>query len=174
MDAAPHNLHKIPVGEIGAEGKQFAGTLEEDIFSLPEDAPQVAEPLVYDLQVSRHADLLLATGSLQTAFSLECVRCLKRFPYRVELRGHTVEVELDSAEFIDLTEAIREDILLSLPVYPRCEDSSLGALVCDPTVKIYSADDPQTDAEAGARPEAPDRQNVWGALDNLGSLNDND
>ena len=173
MDST-RNLHRIVVGELSAEGKQFTGSLTEDIFALPKDAPQVAAPVDYDLNVSRHDDLLLATGSLQTSFSLECVRCLKRFPYRVELRGHTVEVELAGEDIIDLTEAIREDILLALPGYPRCEDSSLGSIVCDPAVPIYSADDSQPDADDGNPPEGTEEQNVWGALDNLESLNDND
>ena len=112
-------------------------------------------------------------GSLQTSFSITCVRCLNEFPYRVELRGHTFEVDVPDEATIDLTDSIREDILLSLPSYPRCEDSSLGELQCTPAAKVYSPDDPRPEDDAEAQ-QPGSKQNVWGALDNLESLNDND
>lgn len=167
------NLHSIILGELPNEGKQFSGVLEEDIFKLPKGDPQATEGITYDLHVSRHDDFLLVTGSLQTAFLINCVRCLAQFPYRVELRGHTFDVEVPDSATIDLTEAIREDILLALPAYPKCEDSSLGEFRCDPAVKIYSADDPPAEDDSDASAEGS-KQNVWGALDNLGTLNDND
>lgn len=172
MDST-RNLHSIILGELPDEGKQFSGVLEEDIFDLPPNEPQVTEGITYDLHVSRHDDFLLVTGSLQTAFTIECVRCLAQFPYRVELRGHTFDVEITDEVTVDLTEAIREDILLTLPAYPKCEDSSLGEVQCTPAVRIYSPDDPPPGLDDDS-PEGGSKQNVWGALDNLGALNDND
>ncbi|MGK0185365.1 MAG: hypothetical protein ACI9R3_001142 [Verrucomicrobiales bacterium] len=166
-------IRNILLGELPDGGKQFTGVLEEDIFGLPKGEPQSTEGLTYDLHVSRHDDFLLVTGSLKTAFSITCVRCLAEFPYRIELRGHTFDVEIPASSTVDLTETIREDMLLALPAYPKCENSSLGEYQCDPTVKIYSADDPPPEEDPDS-PQGGAKQNVWGALDNLGSLNDND
>ena len=72
----------------------------------------------------------------------------------VRVEDFACQMELDGREEIDLTEPIREDILLALPAHPRCD--MVGGKVC-PGVKR-----PEEAPPAGE--EAPP---VWAALDQL-------
>jgi uncharacterized protein len=163
------DVRRILPGEIPEEGERLSGRIESDIFQLPDRYPKPDGPVEFDLVVTRYGELVIAMGSLAVTFLLECVRCLEAFPYRIELRGHTVEVILESEAPIDLAEHIREDLLLALPTYPKCESSSLGARTCSPEVTIINA----SEAAARIKETAKERRNVWGALDNLKTLDDN-
>ena len=76
----------------------------------------------------------------------------------VEVAEFTVLVEKPEGECVDLTEQVREDILLALPTYVRCEldasqrcpitGQSWGDLVGDRPASMHS--------------------DVWSALDKLG------
>jgi uncharacterized metal-binding protein YceD (DUF177 family) len=79
---------------------------------------------------------------------------LERFAYPVNVDDFAIQVELTGAEEIDLTEAIREDILLALPAHPRCDWN--GERAC-PGVRRQSA-------PPASEPEDSD---VWSALNQL-------
>lgn len=85
-------------------------------------------PLQHDLEVQLLDDSLLVRGSLRLTLDCECVRCLKHFQYRLELKDWTCHLPLKGEEkvpvvddSVDLTEVIREDIFLALPAHPVCE-----------------------------------------------------
>jgi uncharacterized metal-binding protein YceD (DUF177 family) len=84
-----------------------------------------------------------------------CVGCLEKFVMPVRVDEFACQVELTGSEEIDLTEPIREDILLALPAHPRCDWD--GRKAC-PGVQRP----PAADTEGGE--SQPD---VWGALDQL-------
>ena len=101
---------------------------------------------------------LFATGTLAVDLDLQCVVCLERFLYPLEVREFACHVDLTGAELVDLTEPMREDILLALPPHPHCDWT--GERVCpgaDRVAKIHAA----------ATDPLPEESEVWGALDQL-------
>jgi uncharacterized metal-binding protein YceD (DUF177 family) len=83
------------------------------------------------------------------------VSCLRRFHYAANVPDFAYETAREGRETIDLTPAIREDILLVLPSHPRCDWD--GHTEC-PGLRIEKG----TSVESV--PEAP---NAWDALDEL-------
>ena len=96
--------------------------------------------------------------SLAADLELECVRCLTRFPYTVEVPDFAAQVELTTAETVDLTDEIREDILLALPPHPHCDWN--GATTCAGVLEIKRNQEPPPASEPG-------KPNPWATLDRL-------
>lgn len=156
------NPFQFDIRNLPADGKQITGTLPASFFQLPEsDTAKVEKALTYDLNIQRDDDDVVITGSLDATFSLECGRCLERFLQRVEMPDYTTEVPIEKETTMDLTELIREDILLALPNFPRCEDGNVDLRDC-PAEGRFKA------TESSLAEEMPRADGgVWNALDKL-------
>ncbi|GEP45775.1 YceD family protein [Brevifollis gellanilyticus] len=156
------NPFHIDLRHLPGDGKQLQGTELASFFALPEtDTARAESPLTYDLQVIRDDENLVITGSVEAEFSLECGRCLERYRQRVDIPDYVTEVPIEKEGIIDLTDAIREDILLTLPNFPRCEDGNVDPRDCPAEGRFDATESPLA-------PETPGTgKGVWSALDNL-------
>jgi DUF177 domain-containing protein len=162
----PEDRIVIDLQNFPAEGRTFAGAIEKDIFQLEPDGPQPVSPLEYRLHVERRGHWLVVSGMVSATFQLVCVRCLEPFREQVTLDGYFVEEELaEKTLSVDLTDRVREDILLTLPGYPHCDESNVTRRSCPAADQFlpatsYSPHHPD-------EKEPVDRPDVWGALDQL-------
>lgn len=162
------NLKIDPRG-IPSEGLHVEGQLPVTIFALSEDDPaRPVSPLDYQLTVMRDENDLIVHGHLGATFELTCGRCAERFQTRVELQTYGLDVEIENEDPIDLTIYLREDILLALPTYPRCETGNVTLRECPAEGKFS----PETEPLGTELDEVADR-NVWGTLDQLNNLKRN-
>lgn len=154
---------KIDPDQLPAEGQLLHGTQPPTFFALPDQDPvKCISPLTYDLNVMRDNDQVVITGRLSAEFEFECGRCLERFVYLAELPEYQSEVQIETAgEIMDLTDCIREDILLSLPSYPRCEDGNVLLRECPAQGRFDAA----SDSASGST--ASQDAGVWDVLDQL-------
>jgi uncharacterized metal-binding protein YceD (DUF177 family) len=149
------DLHQLP-----AEGKTLQGRQPAGFFELSAD-DLVAGPLDFQLQLVREGDNLHVAGRLEASFDLQCGRCLARFPYRVELANYAAELPVENGATIDLTETLREDILLALPNFPRCEDGNVEPRDCPAEGRFDSTPPADETGLPGAE------RGIWNALDQL-------
>jgi uncharacterized protein len=158
-----HGPLTIDLRSLSSEGKDLAGTLPPAFFGLPaEDTVQATSPLRYQLHVEKDDGDLLIHGELEADFSLLCGRCAETFPHRVQLLDYATELEIGEGLTMDLTECVREDMLLTLPSYPRCEDGNVQSRECPAQGRFQSASDD------GASSESPKQDRaVWEVLDQL-------
>jgi uncharacterized protein len=91
------------------------------------------KPLDYDLQVEKMEKAILAQGRLDLPLDCECVRCLKRFEFRLLMPDWAAHLALEGEEpviitndVVDLTPYIREDIVLAFPQHPLCKPDCKG------------------------------------------------
>lgn len=144
------------------EGRRISGSMPPDFFDLPEgDSIQAETPLTYELHLLRDGDNLHLSGSLEATFRLQCGRCLESFRHRVHIEDYLAEAPLENDSTIDLTDLVREDIMLSLPNYPRCEDGNIEPRDCPAEGSFESADIDDADELPGAE------RGVWNVLDQL-------
>lgn len=156
MNPFAFDIRSLPEG-----GKQVSGTLPASFFQLEEkDLLKAESPLTYELNIAKDDKDIIVTGSLGAAFSLECGRCLERFQHRVDLPYYQAELPIEKETTMDLTDLIREDILLTLPTFPRCEDGNVEPRECPAEGRFDSNDEPMEEKEPG-------RDGVWNALDQL-------
>jgi len=120
--------------------------LNEEISALdPEIVPLSA--LTGHVQLIRTADGVYALGTLRTNLELNCSRCLDEFSYPLKFRteeefrpsidistgaslpyGEEDEMatRIDDHHILDLTEVVRQNILLAMPLHPICRSNCAG------------------------------------------------
>jgi len=157
----------IDLSTLPEDGKQYIGELPAEIFDLPEEDAQPTGPLEYDLYVQRFESELLLTGLLSAPFEFTCVRTLHPFIQTIRLENAAVSLELTSEGEVDVTEALREEVLIHFPTDPRCDDAD-APQHCEIDSRYLAVDKPGEDAvETAPRAGADDR---WAALDAIKEL----
>jgi uncharacterized metal-binding protein YceD (DUF177 family) len=159
----------IDLPTLPEEGKNFSGELPAEIFDLPEHDAKPLGPLSYDLHVQRFGSELLLSGSLSAPFEFICVRTIHPFAKTIAVEGANVSVEIEHEGIVDATEAVREEILLAFPDYPRCDEAD-EPQHCEIDPRYLAVDKPAGDGvETRPRAQGDDRWAALDALDNLDS-----
>ncbi len=161
------NLKIDPRG-MPPDGLHFEGKLPASVFELEQDANiKPISTLDFDLDVQKDEDDILVSGTIGATFDLECGRCAERFLLRVEQPDYHQEIPIENEPLIDLTIPLREDMLLALPTYPRCEMGNISPRKC-PAEGKFDLQEQSSDQ----LPEVEDKK-VWEALDQLNNLKRN-
>jgi uncharacterized protein len=120
--------------------------------------------LTYDIEIQKFENNILVQGSLSLPLKCECVRCLKSFPYQLELPDWSCLLPLQGEDAVpiindtvDLTPYLREDMLLNFPQHPLCEPECDG-------IKLPAQTEQKKQKPSGAKPPG---ESVWTALDKL-------
>lgn len=146
---------KVHIDQIPPEGAHFEGEDPASILELQGTDFTATSPVRYSLDLSVSDATLIATGSLAVDLEAGCVSCLEPFPLPVRVDDFACQAELKGSEEIDLTEVLKEDILLALPAHPRCDWD--GKRKCPGVQRPAPAESS----------EGEDRPNVWGSLDQI-------
>jgi len=156
----------IRFGDLESDQSTLKGELETDIFQIDTDADiRSIGPVSCDFHISVEGEHLIVDGSLTCPSQMRCVGCLEDFPYIWGANDYHAEVKIENDRQIDLTEYIRDDILLKIPNNPRCTDGELPDRICPmngPFSFESKGEAPSSDQAGGNQP--PD---VWDALENL-------
>jgi uncharacterized protein len=116
------------------------------------------DQIKYDLHASKISGGVLVKGTIETMIDAECGRCLKKYRERVANDNICLFYEDPSVEELDITEDIRAEIVICLPVNCICSPDCKGfCLKC-------GADLSKTTCTCD---EEPDEDSPWSALDNL-------
>ena len=159
-------FHNIHLNDLPLDGKFFEGELRTDLFGLSEpDDPRFVPPVTFGLTVSLDGPDVVIEGWIRARFQMHCARCSQWFPMDVDLENYYSQEPRDGAATLDLTAQIREDILLALPGYPRCEDSNVESRTC-PAEGQFAAESEFAPLDPAETLE-PERRDVWGALDKI-------
>lgn len=151
----------IPLEEFPEEGRYLSGELDAAVFGIDSAALRSTGPLSYELEVQLFETELMVRGSITAPFELRCDRCLALFPYTVELDELTYSYDVKGKLQLDITEDLREEVVLALPSYPKCEISGLECEIND-TFGDFRLD---KDPTLGVDSATPSGNSVWDALD---------
>jgi len=119
---------KIEIPKLALEGEQFAGEVPAELLNLGVQEQIRPEGAIrYDLFVQVVGHELVVQGSLSTDFSVACGRCAEIFSTNMVISDFLRASELsEGQESVDLTDDIREEVLLNLPHYPVCKPDCRG------------------------------------------------
>ena len=154
---------KIHINQIPPEGLHVEGEESAAILELHDESVRILSPIRYSLDVGLSQGGLFATGNLSVDLEMECVACLEIFRLPLDVPEFAVQIDLGPTETVDLTESVREDILLALPPYPHCDWN--GEKTCSGVRAIASGPVRETEAE-------PTGKNPWATLDQLNQPKD--
>ncbi len=162
-------LMKSPVGT------SLTADIHEENVQLDEDL-KVIGPIVGKVRIRRVNQGLLVDGWVDVVLELTCTRCLKQFEQTVHLPFEerfyptidivtgmplpSIEEEdvfpIDDHHLIDLTEAIRQGVLLELPMVTLCKEDCKGLCSqCGHDLNLGSCD---------CKPEVDERFSALSAL----------
>lgn len=118
----------VDVARLAAGGEALRGEIPAALLDYdPDDLLFRPEgPMRYDLFAERLGDELLVRGAVEEDFSCTCVRCGCDFDWTARDGGVSFSVEVAPDAFADLTEDLRECIILSFPSNPLCKDDCKG------------------------------------------------
>ncbi len=117
---------KIYPEQIPAEGMKLEGEEPAEVLAVEDGLAQFGKPLHYDLLATIVGSGLLVRGRLWTTGTLECGRCLKKCSFKLAVEDFLFEEEIGNKQVFDLTENLREDILLQLPQRALCSPTCKG------------------------------------------------
>lgn len=152
---------KVNVQNLPEEGVQHEGELDQAFLQEDAKYEKFVGPVHYDLHVDTSSGGILVTGSLEVPVDLHCVRCDNVFRYQLETSEFTFFDDETKTDQIDLTEPIREELLMLLPDYPHCDVE--GGMVC-PGHNLLKKNHDEAQLPPGNEQGGDSR---WGGLDNL-------
>lgn len=116
---------KVKVSEIPDEGLQLTERMDPDLLALETQELNFTHPLDVSALFQKHDDDLLVSVKADSTWKLICVRCLKEFEKPYHSAFH-LEIEIQDRPTIDVTDDIRQEILLSYPVKLLCREDCRG------------------------------------------------
>jgi uncharacterized metal-binding protein YceD (DUF177 family) len=155
------NLRRLEREPIHLRGRILPAELE---IERPDEVTHVRHPLVYDVEAQMVEKAVLVQGTLEMTLDCECVRCLKPFTHRIQIKNWTCHLALEGEETVavvndtvDLTPPMREDMLLEFPQHPLCE-AECGGLPRPKTGRK---------ANTGGAGQTKDSASAWAELNKL-------
>ena len=151
-------LEKEPVELIGEEAPEFLEIEASEQF-------RISAPVHYELAAAMVSGGVLVEGFVSTQVAGICGRCL--YPVEDEVRTEKLTLffdEIDNMEELDLTEDVRAEMLLALPMNLLCDEECAGLCpICG-----VDLNEEECDCEVEELPEEKDAgENPWSALDQL-------
>ena len=148
----------IDVARLDVGGEDYSGVLDDAVLELDGELLRPFGGIRYELFVQLFGTELLVRGKLAQDFDAVCCRCGGDFDFTVKVDDFTTSVEVgEKTDFVDLTDELRQSIILALPSYPVCRQDCRG--VC-PTCGKNLNEGPCTCRHV-------ERDSRWGALDAL-------
>ena len=135
------------IEEIGDEGLCFSFVLKKDQFEIDQAGVNVNVDITINGSLTRVDDDVYLKGAVMTSVVASCSRCLDTLLYSIDsgLKSHFVpsndrftsvrDVELHASDIdaevyenqqIDLTQSIRDSILLAVPFMCLCKENCKG------------------------------------------------
>ena len=115
----------IDASRVDPEGEELEGEL--DCVDIDEEFVRPFGGVRYRLNVQVFGTELLVRGQLEQDFDLVCSRCGKDFDDTVKVEDFTASFEVtEGSPEVDVTEEVREAVLLELPNFPLCDENCKG------------------------------------------------
>ena len=149
----------IKLNEIPEQGLHVVDEEPGELLGLEDDPVfSAAGPVRCELYVQVVDDILIVRGTVSAEILAECARCTQIFSTMVTDSGFLRDYsDILEVEEVDVTEALREAIILELPHFPLCDEGCKG--LCPHCGKDLN--------EGPCGCSGGDKGGAWEALDNL-------
>ncbi len=117
---------KIYIDRIPPDGLDLSEDIPAGALDLMTDDARLTLPVAVRVRAQLLGHELIVRGSLRTRAEFECSRCLRTFSADLARDDLFYEFEVESQDTIDLTDSVREDIILLFPMRPLCSEACQG------------------------------------------------
>ncbi len=118
----------IKVSELLDRSQQYSATFPNAFLELSNDTFTISTGnITYNFIAEKIGSEVLIKGTITAPFLFRCSRCNEFFEKNIVIEDFTKTYQVSSdSELIDLTNDVREDILLALPPYWICSENCKG------------------------------------------------
>ena len=150
----------VNVAHIREDGLTISGELSPGVFDIGDgDRFRCTSPLNYELHLALVSKGILVTGIVNTKFSCKCDRCLTSYLHQLGSDDICHYVRIPNDNQLDLTEEIREDVLIGIPQIFLCSPNCVGLCSdCGQNLNIQNC---------SCRRSKGASLSIWSSLDNL-------
>jgi uncharacterized protein len=118
-------MMKIQVNRIPEEGLREHATYDPSKLDMERQDIRLADPIEVDAVVNKTDDELLVEVDIECSMRMECARCLEQF--ETVLRTDALfNYEVKPSDIIDITDDVRQEIILGYPMIPVCRSDCRG------------------------------------------------
>ncbi len=147
---------KIPIYDIDNTGKEFSNTITQDDLNINIKDIEF-DDIYYSIKVSLVSNSILVQGKVSTEIHTKCIKCLDNFDKIIDNRDVCHYYESFTGIELDISDDIKDDLLIKLNDYPKCSKNCQGLCSsCGVNLNKDSCD---------CKNEMED--DTWNALDNL-------
>ncbi|MDX9703075.1 MAG: DUF177 domain-containing protein [Candidatus Auribacterota bacterium] len=118
------NIFKIKVDRITHEGLKETRELASNFIN--EKDLHFKDPVEVSVFIRKVGEDITVEGTIKVTLVCSCARCLEEFDLSVERDKYFAYFKKPAEENIDLTDSIREDIIISLPMRAICSEKCKG------------------------------------------------
>lgn len=116
---------KVKLSEIPQEGLTLTEEFHPKTMNLETDDLRFTAPLRVSATFQKESDAVVVAVETHGQMSLTCGRCLEDYPAPYQGRFH-LGYSVEGKVTLDVTDDIRQEILLSYPVKFLCNESCQG------------------------------------------------
>lgn len=166
------NIFKIQLKMLPDAGIRLQETVPLQILQLEDTEFQKYNgEISFDFHISQPGETTaLVRGNLFFTIESECALCLDHFTEKIEIPEICYYLENIESDCIDLTEYVREDILLALPMRSICSEECAGlCMQCGANLNKTTCNCQAETFEV----EDEENESVWDIFDKLDLPKDN-
>ena len=116
---------KIYVSRVPAEGIKQEARYDPGELDMERIDVHLREPFAVDAFVMKADHELIVNAAIHCPLQLTCARCLEEFP-RIVTTDAVLSYKVQPADVVDITEDIRQEIVLAYPMIPVCRPDCKG------------------------------------------------
>ena len=132
----PSPLMKIYVNRIPHDGLREETTYDPKALDIDRFDVHLNAPIQLSSFITRADRELVVDASMHCALQLNCARCLHTFERTLETTA-LLTYEVAPTDIIDITEDVRQEILLAYPMVPLCQPACKGlCAVCGQNLNV--------------------------------------
>jgi len=154
----------ISLDNFPEEGLKLRGELDPAFLELDIEDIQSTGAIWYEFKVQIFDTEMLIQGRAGVPLRYRCVRCLANYDDELYIDPVTLSEDTTGKLEVDITEALREELLLDLPNYPKCENAGLECEILQENLKNddFGLD---KEGESGVKSSTQSEKSIWDALD---------
>jgi uncharacterized protein len=116
---------KIHVNRIPAEGLREHASYDPAPLDMERDDIHLREPFAVDAFITKTDTELMVKAAISCPLLMTCARCLEDFSASVDTDA-VFHYKVKPADVVDITDQVREEIILAYPMFPICQPNCKG------------------------------------------------
>lgn len=116
---------KVQIDQIPESGLELTESYQASQLDLNRPDIKFAEPISLWAQINKGINNISVKLNIGAAIHLNCSRCLEEFTLPLS-KQINLNLPIENKKEIDLTDNLREEVILDYPLKPLCRQDCLG------------------------------------------------